>query len=75
MKAVDNARESGLATTRQVCNCIHLQRDAYYKCRERDLQRRSVDCKVTSLVKAERNIQARVGTRKLHKELRDTFLK
>ena len=75
MKAVDNARESGLATTRQVCNCIHLQRDAYYKCRERDLQRRSVDCKVISLVKAERNIQARVGTRKLHKELRDTFLK
>jgi len=73
MIAVDNARKSGLATIRQVCNYLHLKRDAYYKCKRRNLQRKSVDEKVISLVKKERTIQSRVGTRKLHKGLEGAF--
>jgi len=75
MRAVAKAKKSGVATTTQVCNCIRLNRDAYYKCKERYLYRESVDAKVINLVKEERSIQARVGTRKLHKELEDSFLK
>ena len=43
MKAVDYSRKTGLASTRQICNCMYLQRDAYYKCRERIEQRKSIE--------------------------------
>lgn len=75
MKAVEHSRKTGLASTEKVCNCMHLHRDAFYKCKVRDLQRESVDNKVIDLVKAERNIQSRVGTRKLYEELRGSFHK
>ena len=74
IKAVDHSKETRISV-QQVCKCIHLKRDAYYKCRKRYDKREKVDTKVIELVKQERNIQARVGTRKLHKELWDTFLK
>lgn len=75
MIAVDNAKENGLTSIEKVCNCMHLHRDAYYKSKDRLQQRKSEEAKVISLVKKERNIQPRVGTRKLYEGLRETFRK
>jgi transposase InsO family protein len=75
MKAVDHSKHTCLVSTEQVCNGMHLHRDAYYKYKRRNRKRKSVECKVVELVKKEREIQTRVGTRKLHKELRVTFEK
>jgi transposase InsO family protein len=75
MIAVDNSKKNGLASIEKVCNRMHLHRDAYYKSRDRLQQRKSEEIKVIGLVKKERNIQPRVGTRKLYKELRETFQK
>jgi transposase InsO family protein len=72
--AVDNSNQTKLASVEQVCNCIHLHRDAYYKYKKRSVQRKSVEEQVIVLVKEEREIQPRTGTRKLHKELYYTFL-
>ena len=73
MIAVAHSRNKGLSV-QQIYKCIQLNRDAFYKCRRRFDKREVVESKVIELVKKERNIQARVGTRKLHKKLQDTFL-
>lgn len=73
MKAIHESRRTGRATVEQVCNSIHLKRDAYYKCKRRYSQREAVESQVISLVRKERELQSRVGTRKLHKELHGTF--
>ena len=73
MKAVELSKETGLASIAEVCGCLRLNRDAYYKCKGRFEQRKCVEDKVIELVKQERIQQARVGTRKLHKHLNDTF--
>ena len=73
MIAVEHSRKTKLASTERVCNYMHLHRDAYYKCQGRYQQRKSEEAKVIKLVKEERKIQPRVGTRKLHKELGGTF--
>jgi putative transposase len=73
MIAVEHSRKTRLASTEKVCNYMHVHRDAYYKCKERHQQRKSVESRVVDLVKQERTIQPRVGTRKLFKELRWTF--
>jgi transposase InsO family protein len=52
-----------------------LKRDAYYKHKKRYSQREAVESQVIRLVKKEREIQSRVGTRKLHKKLSYTFQK
>ena len=52
-----------------------MKRDAYYKHRKRHSIRESVESQVIQLVKKERDIQSRVGTRKLHKELSYAFQK
>jgi len=75
MKAVDQSRKTRSVSVRQICNHVDLERDAYYKCRDRTQYRKSVEAKVISLVKEERAIQTRVGTRKLHKELGGAFQK
>ncbi len=75
MIAVDNSRKSGLTSTEKICNSMHLHRDAYYKSRVRHQKRKSEETKVIGLVKKERNIQPRVGTRKLYEELREAFHK
>lgn len=75
MKAVTDSRRTGQITIEQLCNSIHLKRDAYYKCRRRYSLREAVESQVIGLVKKERDIQSRVGTRKLHKELNYTFQK
>ena len=74
MKAVNHSKETSISV-QQVCKYIHLKRDAYYKYRRRFSQRETVDAKVIELVKQERTIQSRVGTRKLHRELQDTFIR
>jgi putative transposase len=73
MRAVDKSIQTRLASIEQVCKCIHLHRDAYYKYKRRAGQRKTVESQVMDLVKTEREIQSRVGTRKLHKELNNTF--
>jgi len=73
MKAVCESRRTGQVTVEQLCHSIHLKRDAYYKHKRRYSQREAVESQVISLVRKERDIQSRVGTRKLHKELHGTF--
>ena len=73
MIAVDNSNQTRLASIEQVCNCTHLHRDAYYKYKRRNAHRKTVEAQVMCLVKQEREIQSRVGTRKLHKALEGTF--
>ena len=73
MIAVDKSKQTEQASIEQVCNNIHLHRDAYYKFKRRNVQRKIVESQVIGLVKKERDIQSRVGTRKLHKELHRTF--
>ena len=75
MKAVTDSRRTGQITIEQLCNSIHLKRDAYYKHRRRYSLREAVESQVIRLVKKERDIQSRVGTRKLHKELNYAFQK
>ena len=73
MKAVVYSRKTGLSV-QQVCKCVQLKRDAYYKYRRRYDSLKTVEEKVIKLVQEQRDIQPRVGTRKLHKKLQCTFL-
>jgi len=73
MKAVSVTRQTGLASTSEVCACYDLKRDAYYKYQKRYEQRKLIESKVLELVNEERLAQPRVGTRKLHKDLIATF--
>ena len=73
MNAVENSRKNEVISTENVCNHMHVHRDAYYKCKGRYNHRKSVDTKVVKLVKEEREIQPRVGTRKLQKHLKGAF--
>ena len=75
MRAVAKARGEKVITIRQICDHLNLKRDAYYKCRGRYEHRKSIDQKVVDLVKTERKLQARIGTRKLHKALGDTLVR
>jgi transposase InsO family protein len=61
------------ASVSDACACFDLKRDAYYKYQKRCMQRKSTVEKVVELVKQERIEQPRVGTRKLHKTLAETF--
>ena len=58
----------------KVCDCFNLTRDAYYKYLKRFKLRKIVENKVIALVKVERKLQPRMGTRKLHEELFDQFI-
>lgn len=73
MKAVDTSKETGPASIERICNCFDMHRDAYYKYQKRYQQRKAVESQVIELVNRERIEQPRIGTRKLHKTLRDTF--
>lgn len=73
MKAVKKSRETELASVQEICSCLRLNRDAYYKSKRRLQVRKSTDAKVISLVKEERKIQSRVGTKKLQKHLTNDF--
>ena len=74
MLAVTESRLTSRITVEQLCSSIHLKRDAYYKHKRRYSQREAIESQVISLVRKERELQSRVGTRKLHKELCGAFL-
>ncbi|MCU4166751.1 IS3 family transposase [Carboxylicivirga caseinilyticus] len=74
MKAVDTTRHTGQASIEQTCQCYHLHRDAYYKAKHRKCKQDKEAIQVIKLVNTERITQARVGTRKLHKELKVAFM-
>ena len=73
MKAVDTTRYTRQASIEQTCQCYFLHRDAYYKAKQRKCRLEEEAKKVIKLVNIERVVQARVGTRKLHKELKSAF--
>jgi putative transposase len=73
--AVDNSNQTKVASIEQVCNCMYLHRDAYYKYKTRNAHRKTIESQAMALVKTEREVQPCIGTRKLHKELRGTFQK
>ena len=75
MRTVEKSRETDLASVGTVCNCLQLNRDAYYKTRVRLIEQKKTEEKVISLVKKERESQPRVGTMKLQKHLAHEFLK
>ncbi|MFT5877052.1 MAG: putative transposase [Salibacteraceae bacterium] len=58
-----------------ICNGFDLHRDAYYKYLVRYGKRKLAEKEVIKLVKEERIIQPRVGTRKLHKAFMTNGLK
>jgi putative transposase len=70
MKTTAKTKQTGAASISKVCTCFDLKRDAYYKYKNRYLQRKAIDSKVVEFVKQERTVQPRIGTRKLYKELK-----
>ena len=75
MKAKKDGQDKGLADVETICNGFSLHRDAYYKFLKRNGKRILAEKQVVELVKEERIIQPRVGTRKLHKELHKSFVR
>ncbi len=75
MVAVAKSKKEVFATTSEVCNCFHLKRDAYYKYLKRFQIQVSKTSQVVKIVQKERKTQPRVGVRKLHKDLSDTFIR
>jgi transposase InsO family protein len=75
MKAIKSNQSKGITGIETTCNGFNLHRDAYYKFLKRYGKRKLVEKEVIKLVKEERVIQPRVGTRKLHKELHKAFIK
>ena len=75
MKAIHKCKHTGQASVEKICNCFSMHRDAYYKCKKRELHRKTVEAQVIKLVKQERKQQPRVGTRKLHEALHTEFKK
>ena len=75
MKAIESSRKKSLTGMETTCNGFGLHRDAYYKFWGRYSKRKKETKQVIELVKEDRIIQPRVGTRKLHKELHKAFIK
>ena len=71
--AIHIARSKSIASTSCICSGFGLKRDAFYKYHRRYKDKMAVEEKVLELVKKERRTQPRVGTRKLHVDLHDTF--
>ena len=71
--AIHMARSKSIASTSSICNGFGLKRDAFYKYHRRYKDKMAIEEKVLELVKKERRTQPRVGTRKLHVDLHDTF--
>jgi len=73
MKASAVTQQSGSASVSKVCACFDLKRDAWYKYKKRDKHRQAEVEQVIRMVKTERKVQPRVGTRKLHSALSEDF--
>jgi len=69
MEAVLIAKEAGVASIGEICNCFDQGRDAFYKYKKRYVERKAKEEHILKLVEEERKEQPRVGTRKLHELL------
>lgn len=74
MKTVPKASKNSLASVYQVCSCFNMGRDAYYKYIKRQQTKEKTANRVIELVREQRKDQPRVGTRKLHKALINSFI-
>jgi transposase InsO family protein len=73
MLSVEKARSTSRGSCESVCQCFGLHRDAYYKYKKRHAKQQQQELQVIELVKRERLVQPRVGTRKLLMALHITF--
>ena len=73
MKASAITQQTGNTSVSQVCACFGLKRDAWYKYKKRDKHRQEEVEQAIRMVKTERKVQPRVGTRKLHSALSKNF--
>lgn len=74
MKAVAAAMKKSRASITQVCTCLGLTRDAFYKYQKRRKKKEAISTRVVELVKEERKDQPRVGARKLYEALQTFFI-
>lgn len=65
MKAIEQNKKSGLASTKATCELFGVHRDAHYKYLKRFKIKQMQQKVILELVKQERSVQPRVGTRKL----------
>ena len=72
MRTVPKAQ--GKSGVSNICACFNLKRDAYYKYQKRNIHRQEEARQVVELVKRERAVQPRVGTRKLYRALKPAFM-
>lgn len=70
MKAIQHSKESGLASTKTTCELFGVHRDSYYKYLKRYHKKQQEHQLVLDLVKQERSVQPRIGTRKLIKTIK-----
>ncbi|MFC0878993.1 hypothetical protein ACE01N_20530, partial [Saccharicrinis sp. FJH2] len=74
IKSVEKTKHTGQASVEQTCQCYHMHRDAYYKLKDRIQKQDHITNQVILLVKQERIEQSRVGTVKLYKALKGSFV-
>lgn len=73
MLAIDKAK--GFASIKNVCDCINLNRDAYYKYNRRVKQKKTFEQELLHIVKKRRKSLPSEGVRKLIKSLNKDFKK
>ena len=74
MVTVDKTSQAREYSLSEACMQYDLSRDAYYKYCKRLEKRKSTERRVISLVSKVREEQPRVGTKKLHQALMDSFI-
>jgi len=70
MKAIQQNKKTGLASTKTTCELFGVHRDAHYKYLKRFNKKQQEHQKILDLVRRERSVQPRVGTRKLIKAIK-----
>ena len=70
MKAIEHIKEYKLTSTKNTCALFGVHRDAHYKYLKRFNKKQQNHKVIVELVKRERSIQPRVGTRKLIKAIK-----
>ena len=70
MKAIEHIKEYKLTSTKNTCELFGVLRDAHYKYLKRFNKKQQNHKVIVELVKRERSIQPRVGTRKLIKAIK-----
>lgn len=70
MKAIKINKETGFTSTKATCELFGVHRDAHYKYLKRFNKKQQEHKVILDLVKQERSVQPRVGTRKLIKAIK-----